>query len=218
VEYAGNQVFFVGEIPAKLDTATGRVSATWDWKIFTVGAGDKQCAVFHTLQGDGGTIVFDVMYYKPGSVPYHATGIYSIQTGRWSLYSAGDDIAAEISKGPDVTWIVPMVQNADGVLVETVVADCIGSLFYTTDTSRLPITVQFQPKIWKGLDIFVGLKLGATDSLRKVLTTTALQKTAGGRRSGTSLGARVRVHSRTGCGPAAACASQDRAVTRKRCR
>ena len=45
--------------------------------------------------------------------------------------------------------------------------------------------VQFEPKIWKGQGVFVGLKLGVSDSFRKVLTTVALQKTAG-RRSASS--------------------------------
>lgn len=130
VRYGGDTEFWVGEVPAELDKVSGRVLGRWDWRMLTVGAGDNQCAIFHTLRGE--TVVFDVMFYKPGSAPYRAIGVYSIKSGKWSLYTQGDDGVAEIVKGPAVTWIVPMIQDLDGRLVETVVAECKQSLFYTT--------------------------------------------------------------------------------------
>ena len=139
--------WLVGQTAAGLDTVTGVVNASWNWKLLTLGVPKDsstthtQCAVFHEQAGK--TLLFDVMFYRVGKVPSQAYGVYSIESGQWSLYNnATSGAVSQIMRDDAVSWLVPMVIDADGRLVETTIQDCKKTLFFTTYCLLRPTTSQ----------------------------------------------------------------------------
>ena len=123
-----DESWWLGQDTADLDS-TGRVEGIWNWNLLHLGNADVQCAVFHQRSGE--TFLFDVMYYRPGARSgQRAFGMYSLRTGRWSLYSNTTSGLSEVPRDEVVCWLVPMLQTADGSLVETSATECTRSLFY----------------------------------------------------------------------------------------
>jgi hypothetical protein len=126
--------FWLGQAPATLDRPTGLVTAAWNYKVLTVSSATVSCAVYHELPNSPSesTMIFYVAYYRVGAAVKRAFGTYSAELGRWSLYSNESTGIAEIAKTESVAWIVPLVQDSDGRLVESTATDCKSGLMYTT--------------------------------------------------------------------------------------
>jgi hypothetical protein len=77
-------------------------------------------------------------------------------------------------------WLVPLIQDADGRMVETWAMECRNGLYYTTDksVSKTTVAVEYGPQLVGGPAIFFAFKLGVSDIYSKALPTIALQKTS----------------------------------------
>jgi hypothetical protein len=161
-----------------IDAASGVVSGSWNWKLLTLSNGGKQCAVFH--ERSGSMMIFQVNFYKIGQKVQRSFGVFSIETSRWSLYANKTTGVAEIQMDAEEAWLVPLIQDEDGRMVETWAMECRNGLYYTTDksVSKTPVAVEYGPQLVSGSAIFLAFKLGVTDIYSKALPTTALQKTS----------------------------------------
>jgi hypothetical protein len=144
-----------------------------------------------------------VHYYKYGHTIQRAFGLFSTESNRWSLYANKTTGSAEIAVDGEEAWIVPLIQDADGRIVETYAVECRSGLYYmkcvvpaaqrrqdvrtsarvcavrrSTDPSMRMVTVEYGPQLVNGSAIFLAFKLGVTDIYSKTLPTVALQKTA----------------------------------------
>ncbi len=106
---AGEDTIWVGQAPAVIDAATGVVSGSWNWKLLTLTDGHRHCAVYH--ERSGSTMIFQVHFYKYGRLVQRAFGVFSIETGHWSLYANKTTGSAEIQvmrrmppPSPIATW------------------------------------------------------------------------------------------------------------------
>jgi hypothetical protein len=146
--------------------------------LLTLSNGGKQCAVFH--EKSGSTMIFQVNFYKIGQKVQRSFGVFSIETGRWSLYANKTTGVAEIQMDAEEAWLVPLIQDEDGRMVETWAMECRNGLYYTTDASvsKTPVAVEYGPQLVSGSAIFLAFKLGVTDIYSKSLPTAALQKTS----------------------------------------
>jgi len=84
----------VGQTPAEIDTGSAMISGSWNWELLTLSADGKQCAVLH--EKSGSTLRFQANFYKIGQKMQRSFGIFSIETGRWPLYSNKTTGVAEI--------------------------------------------------------------------------------------------------------------------------
>ena len=126
---AGDENWYVGDVDGKI-SPDGQVTATWNQKTLTLKSGDTHCAAYHDF--NGGQLEFMVNYYTPGAVVSRAFGVYSIQSGSWTLFHHNKDGSiAEVTRGANIAWLVPMVRNEGGELVETPLKECT-TLYYTT--------------------------------------------------------------------------------------
>ena len=69
-------------------------------------------------------------YYKYGHLIQRAFGLFSIESNRWSLYANKTTGSAEIAVDAEEAWIVPLIQDADGRIVETYAVECRSGLYY----------------------------------------------------------------------------------------
>jgi hypothetical protein len=125
-------------------------------------------------------MIFQVNFYKIGQKVQRSFGVFSIGTGRWSLYANKTTGVAEIQMDAEEAWLVPLIQDEDGRMVETWATECRNGLYYTTDksVSKTPVAVEYGPQLVSGSAIFLAFKLGVTDIYSKALPTVALQKTS----------------------------------------
>ena len=125
--------YWLGQAPAQLQSS-GLVTAAWSYKVLTVVGATVTCAVYHEMANSESelAIQFYVAYYKVGAPVERAIGTYSSDLGRWTLYSNKSTGIAEIAKTESIAWLVPLVQDSDGRLVETTATDCKSGLMYTT--------------------------------------------------------------------------------------
>ena len=77
-------------------------------------------------------------YYKYGHLIQRAFGLFSIESNRWSLYANKTTGSAEIAMDAEEAWLVPLVQDADGRMVETWAPECTSGLYYMKCVARLP--------------------------------------------------------------------------------
>jgi hypothetical protein len=125
---AGEETVWVGQTPAVIDNASSVVTGTWNWKLLTLSNGRTQCAVYH--EQSGLTMIFHAHFYKYGHLIQRAFGVFSIESNRWSLYANKTTGSAEIAMDAEEAWLVPLVQDADGRMVETWAPECTSGLYY----------------------------------------------------------------------------------------
>ena len=65
--------------------------------------------------------------------------MYSIASGRWSLYRNASGGVAEIARPEYIAYITPMVQDSDGRLMETDDALCKNTLVYSSAPNIYPV-------------------------------------------------------------------------------
>jgi len=187
VEWAGSY-FWLGSSTGQI-ASNGTVKGLWDWRVLTMRGPTHVCSVFSTKQT--GTLQFFVRVIpacgqrRAGSprdpcAAYRAYGLYSIETGKWSLYRNQTSGIAEIRRSSERLVIVPLLEDGEGKVIDTPNPECKSSIVYQ-DSSKIVIT--YEARSFIGNNVLTALKLSVSDIRSRKLSTIGLRKSSSRRRA-----------------------------------
>ena len=138
---SGSATYYLGAVPAQVDSESGAVVGAWDYRLLTLSNSEFECATYHEWSANG-VVRFIANLYQEGACcnkegdtytkKTRVFGTYSIDTQRWNLFansSAG--VAAIAPREGQRAWVVPLVQDEAGHQLETPDDDCRETLIYS---------------------------------------------------------------------------------------